>query len=123
MIDFSGQLQHLFTVDGLLGLLTLTILEIVLGIDNIIFFSIVAGRLQTKKEQRSARFTGLLFAMLIRLALLFFIGWILGLTEPLFTIFGQSFTGKDLILLGGGVFLLVKTVGEIHNKIEGGDEE
>ena len=122
MIDFAGQIQHLFTLDGLLGLLTLTILEIVLGIDNIIFVSIVASRLETKKEQRSARFTGLLVAMLVRLALLFLIGWILSLTETLFTFFGQSFTGKDLILLGGGVFLLVKTVGEIHNKIEGEDE-
>ena len=122
MIDFAGQIQHLFTLDGLLGLFTLTILEIVLGIDNIIFVSIVASRLETKKEQRSARFTGLLVAMLIRLALLFLIGWILSLTETLFTLFGQGFTGKDLILLGGGVFLLVKTVGEIHNKIEGGGE-
>ena len=123
MLDFSEQLKHLFTIDGLLGLLTLTVLEIVLGIDNIIFVSIVATRLQTKKEQRSARFTGLLFAMFIRIALLFFIGWILSLTEPLFIFFGQDFTGKDIILLGGGIFLLVKTVGEIHNKIEGGDEK
>ena len=123
MNNFSEQFQHLCTVDGLLSLLTLTMLEIVLGIDNIIFVSIVAGKLSDKKEQRTARFIGLLMAMFIRIALLFFIGWILGLSTALFEIFGIGFTGKDIILFCGGVFLLAKTVSEIHQKIEGDEEE
>ena len=123
MNDYQEQLQHLFTLDGLISLLTLTVLEIVLGIDNIIFVSIVASKLEDKKEQRTARFTGLLMAMFIRIGLLFAISWILTLDKPLFTVFGNGFTGKDIILFGGGVFVLIKTVSEIHQRIEGEEEE
>ena len=122
---FSEQWQHFLTADGMISLLTLTLLEIVLGIDNIIFVSIIAGKLPNKNDQRSARNIGLLMAMLIRIALLFGITWIISMKEPLFTFFGNGFSGRDLILLGGGVFLLVKTVSEIHSKVEGssGDSE
>ena len=123
MGTYSDQFHHLFTLDGAISLLTLTVLEIVLGIDNIIFVSIVASKLSDKKEQRTARYVGLLMAMFIRIALLFAIGWILTLNKTLFTFFGNDFTGKDIILLGGGVFLLIKTVSEIHQKIEGENEE
>lgn len=123
MNPYSQQFHDLLTINGLLALLTLTVLEIVLGIDNIIFVSIIAGRLGTKREQRSARFAGLLMAMLIRIGLLFLIGWVLGLARPLVSFWGIDFTGKDVILLGGGIFLLVKTVGEIHSKIEGEGEK
>ncbi|HEY6161208.1 MAG TPA: TerC family protein [Bacteroidia bacterium] len=123
MNNYQEQFQHLFTIDGLISLLTLTVLEIVLGIDNIIFVSIVASKLEDKKEQRTARFTGLLMAMFIRIGLLFAIGWILTLDQPLFTVFGNGFTGKDIILFGGGVFLLIKTVSEIHQRIEGEEED
>jgi predicted tellurium resistance membrane protein TerC len=122
-IDYATQFHELLTANGLLSLLTLTVLEIVLGVDNIIFVSIVAGKLSTKAEQKRARTIGLSFAMLTRIALLFAISWILSLSEPLMTIFTQEFTGKDLILLAGGVFLIVKTVSEIHQKIEGDEEK
>jgi predicted tellurium resistance membrane protein TerC len=100
------------------ALLTLTILEIVLGVDNIIFISILSDRLP--KEQRArARTVGLLLAMFMRIALLLSIGWIIGLTQPLFTAIGHSFSGRDLILIGGGLFLLYKATTEIHGKLEG----
>jgi predicted tellurium resistance membrane protein TerC len=120
---YQEQFHHLLSLDGLISLLTLTLLEIVLGIDNIIFVSIIAAKLDDKKEQRTARFVGLLMAMFIRIGLLFAISWILTLEEVLFTFLGNGFTGKDVILLCGGVFLLVKTVSEIHEKIEGEKEE
>jgi predicted tellurium resistance membrane protein TerC len=100
------------------ALLTLTALEIVLGIDNIIFISILADRLPANQRQR-ARTTGLLLAMLMRIAMLFSLGWILGLTQTLFTVAGHSFNGRDLILLLGGLFLLYKSTTEIHAKLEG----
>ena len=103
------------------ALLTLTALEIVLGIDNIIFISILADRLPTNQRQR-ARTTGLLLAMLMRIAMLFSIGWILGLTQTLFTIAGHPFTGRDLILLLGGLFLIYKSTTEIHAKLEGEEQ-
>lgn len=117
--DFS----NLFSVEALISLLTLTVLEIVLGIDNVIFISIVAGKLPSKKEQRKARSLGLTLALLFRIGLLLSITWILGLKEPLVTLFGFEATGRDLILFGGGVFLLAKTVSEMHQKIEGKEEE
>lgn len=101
-----------------IALLTLTALEIVLGIDNIIFISIISDRLPGDQRQR-ARTTGLLLAMFMRIALLFSIGWIIGLTEPLFTIAGHAFSGRDLILIGGGLFLIYKATTEIHAKLEG----
>ncbi len=99
---------------------TLTALEIVLGIDNIIFISILVGRLPAEQRDRARRI-GLLLAMGTRIALLLTLSWIAGLTEPLFTIV-IPFSGRDLVLLGGGLFLLWKSVHEIHNSLEGEDE-
>jgi predicted tellurium resistance membrane protein TerC len=104
------------------ALLTLTALEIVLGIDNIIFISILADRLPANQRQR-ARTTGLLLAMLMRIALLFSLGWLLGLTQTLFAIAGHPLNGRDLILLGGGLFLIYKSTTEIHAKLEGEEHE
>ncbi len=105
-------------------LLTLTLLEIVLGIDNIIFISILAGKLP-KDQQKKARQTGLLLAFITRVALLFSIKWLMGLTKPLFTmpILNHEINGRDLILLIGGLFLIGKSVTEIHHKLEGEDGE
>lgn len=100
------------------ALLTLTALEIVLGVDNIIFISILSDRLPVEQRAR-ARTTGLLLAMFMRIALLFSIGWIIGLTAPLFEIAGHPFSGRDLILIAGGLFLLYKSTTEIHAKLEG----
>jgi predicted tellurium resistance membrane protein TerC len=107
-----------------LSFVTLTVLEIVLGIDNIIFLSILASRLP-KEQQPRARVLGLGFAMLTRIALLFSITWLIGLTEPLFTIalVEQEISGRDLILFGGGLFLLAKSVSEIHTSLEGSEQE
>lgn len=105
-----------------LALGTLTILEIVLGIDNIIFLSLVVAKLP-KAQQNSARRLGLLAAMLMRLALLASIAWVIRLTHPLFTLMDHPFSARDLILLGGGLFLLWKSGGEIHETIDGGEEE
>ncbi|MDP1831358.1 MAG: TerC family protein [Geothrix sp.] len=101
-----------------IALLTLTVLEIVLGIDNIIFISILAGRLPAEKQAK-ARQTGLLLAMGMRILLLISIAWIVRLTNPLFQILGHGFSGRDLILLGGGLFLIAKATHEIHHKLEG----
>jgi predicted tellurium resistance membrane protein TerC len=111
----------LLTPDGLISLLTLTALEIVLGIDNIIFVSIIAGRLPANKQQFATNI-GLVAATVIRIALLFVIQWIIGLNDVLFTLFGNEFTGKGLILLVGGLFLVGKSTSEIHEKVEGHDE-
>ncbi len=105
-----------------LSFLTLTLLEIVLGIDNIIFLSILASRLP-KEQQPRARTLGLAFAMLTRIALLFSITWLIGLTAPLFTALDQEISGRDLILFGGGLFLLAKSVSEIHGALEGAESE
>ena len=100
------------------ALLTLTTLEIVLGIDNIIFISILVGRLP-EAQRNFARRMGLGLAMLTRLGLLFSITWVMGLTEPWFTVFGNSVSGRDVVLIGGGMFLLFKATHEIHNSLEG----
>ena len=100
-----------------IALLTLTVLEIVLGIDNIIFISILAGKLPGHQRDR-ARQVGLLLAMLMRIALLFTLTLLVGLTEPLFSVFGFAITGRALILIGGGLFLLGKATFEIHDKLE-----
>jgi predicted tellurium resistance membrane protein TerC len=102
----------------LIALVTLTVLEVVLGVDNVIFISILAGKLR-KEEQQRARRIGLLGAMLMRVALLFSITWIVRLTEPLFTVWGFTLTGRDLILLGGGLFLIAKATYELHDRLEG----
>lgn len=98
--------------------LTLTALEVVLGIDNIIFISILTGRLPVHQQAR-ARFLGLSLAMLMRVLLLFSLTWVMGLTSDLFTVLGEGISGRDLILLGGGAFLLAKATREIHNSLEG----
>ena len=103
--------------DFLIPLLTLTAMEIVLGVDNIIFISILAGRLP-KSERRLARNVGLALALITRLGLLFSISWIMGLSTPLFDIFGKGFSGRDLILGFGGLFLIAKATHEIHVKVE-----
>jgi predicted tellurium resistance membrane protein TerC len=101
-----------------IALVTLTSLEIVLGIDNIIFISILAGKLPDHQQARARR-TGLFLAMFVRIALLFSLAWIIQLTTPFFTVFGRGISGRDLILLAGGLFLLAKSTFEIHEKLEG----
>ncbi len=114
-------MDALLTYDGLIALATLTVLEIVLGVDNVIFISILSGKLR-KEQQPRARRLGLFAAMFMRIALLFSIAWVIGLTAPLFAVYGHTFSGRDLILLGGGLFLLAKATHEIHEKLEGGEE-
>jgi predicted tellurium resistance membrane protein TerC len=101
-----------------IALATLTILEIVLGIDNIVFISILAEKVEPALQSR-ARQVGLLLAMGTRIALLFSIVWVIGLTQPLFTLLDHSVSGRDLILISGGMFLLFKSTREIHHKLEG----
>ena len=101
-----------------IALATLTFLEIVLGVDNIIFISILSGKLR-EDQQKRARRLGLLAAMGMRILLLLSLAWIIKLTEPWFTIFGQGISGRDLILIVGGLFLIGKSVYEIHDKLEG----
>jgi predicted tellurium resistance membrane protein TerC len=105
-----------------IAFITLSALEIVLGIDNIIFISILVSRLPPERRE-AARITGLALAMLTRIALLFSIVWLTRLTRPWFTIFTQEFSGRDIILLLGGLFLLAKSVTEIHGTLEGEGEE
>lgn len=101
-----------------IAFLTLTLLELVLGIDNIVFISILAGKLPTE-QQSKARYVGLGLALGMRVILLFSLTWVVGLTAPLFTIFGQEISGRDLVLLIGGLFLLAKSTHEIHGSLEG----
>ena len=111
-------MDWLTTPEAWIGLLTLTVLEIVLGIDNIIFISILAGKLPAGQQARARR-VGLLGAMLMRIALLASLAWIIRLTAPLFSVFGQAISGRDLILLVGGLFLIAKSTHEIHERLEG----
>ena len=108
--------------NALVGLLTLTALEIVLGVDNIIFISILSSKLP-KVQQAKARRLGLAGAFVTRIMLLLSIAWIVRLTKPLFSLLGIDFTGRSLILLFGGLFLIAKATFEIHGKLEGSDEE
>jgi predicted tellurium resistance membrane protein TerC len=109
-----------FTSAGLLALVTLTFLEIVLGVDNVIFISILSSKLP-QSVQPKARRTGLLAAMFMRVALLASIAWIVRLTAPLFSVLGRGISGRDMILIGGGLFLLAKATLEIHERLEGED--
>jgi predicted tellurium resistance membrane protein TerC len=106
------------TSEGLLALATLTFLEIILGVDNVIFISILAGKLPAAQQARARR-AGLAAAMLMRIVLLLSIAWIIRLTAPLFTVLANEISGRDLILLGGGLFLLGKATLEIHDGLEG----
>jgi predicted tellurium resistance membrane protein TerC len=105
-------------MEWLIALITLTVLEIVLGIDNIIFISILSGKLPPEKQAR-ARTVGLMLAMVMRVLLLLSISWLVRLTAPLFGVWGHDVSGRDLILLSGGLFLLAKATFEIHEKLEG----
>ena len=107
--------------EGWIALFTLTVLEIVLGVDNIIFISILSGKLP-KAQQEKARRLGLLLAMLMRIALLFSIAWVTRLRQPLFAVFDHGVSGRDLVLILGGLFLLAKSTHEIHTNLEGEGE-
>ncbi len=111
-------MEWMSSAEGWIALLTLTALEIVLGIDNIVFISILAGKLPAEDRGR-ARKTGLFLAMFIRIALLFSITWVMRLTSPLFTVLSHGISGRDMILIGGGLFLIAKSTHEIHDKLEG----
>ena len=115
-------MDAIFTADNLVALLTLTALEVVLGVDNVIFISILAGKLPPADQDRARR-VGLLAAMVMRILLLFSLAWIVRLTEPIVTILGRGISGRDLILLGGGLFLIAKATMEIHEKLEGVEGE
>ncbi len=114
-------MEALLDPQAWIALATLTALEIVLGIDNIIFISILAAALPEAQQGR-ARALGLFLAMFLRVALLFSITWIMRLTSPLFAVFGNEISGRDLILIVGGLFLLAKSTHEIHKKLEGAGE-
>jgi len=113
-------MTELFTSENAIALLTLAGLEIVLGIDNIVFISILVAKLPAER-QAAARRIGLLLAMGMRIALLLAISWVMGLTQPLFAILEHAFTGRDLILFVGGLFLVAKATWEIHDKLEGAE--
>ena len=112
----------LLTADGLLALATLSAMEIVLGIDNVVFIAILVGRLPEARRELARRL-GLILALGIRILLLFAITWMMGLTAPLVTVLGQGVSGRDLILLGGGLFLIFKATWEIYDKVEAGHHE
>jgi len=114
-------MELLFSPEAWLAFVTLAALEIVLGIDNIIFISILVGRLP-RAQQAKARFIGLSLAMVMRIALLLSLVWIMRLTAPLFEIFTLAISGRDLILIGGGLFLLAKSTAEIHESLEGAEQ-
>ncbi len=116
-------MNELFTADGLISLLTLTILEVVLGIDNVIFVSIIMGRLP-KEKQLAARRVWMVGGITMRILLLMALSWLISQKgKPLFTLFGKGFDIASLVMLAGGLFLLYKTVKEIHHKLEGDDAE
>lgn len=115
-------LEWIASPEAWIALGTLAALEIVLGIDNIIFLSILVGRLP-EHQRAFARRVGLALAMIARLALLFSISWVMGLTEPWFTVVGNEISGRDVILIGGGLFLLYKSTVEINHSLEGADDD
>lgn len=111
-------MEHLLTTEGLVSLLTLTFLEIVLGIDNVVFISIISGKLPPE-QQGKARNLGIGLALVARILLLLAVSWIIGLSKPLFTINDFALSIRDLILIAGGLFLIGKSTSEIHAKLEG----
>ena len=115
-------MDWLSSPEAWIALLTLTVLEIVLGIDNVVFISILAGKLP-REQQAKARRLGLALAMIMRIALLFSITLIIKLTAPLFTVLGEEISGRDLVLIVGGLFLLTKSTREIHERLEGEEGE
>jgi len=116
-MDISG----LLTAEGALSLVTLSAMETVLGIDNVVFLSILTGKLPREQQPRARRL-GLILALGTRLVLLFGLSWVMGLTAPLFEVFGRPISGRDMILFGGGGFLIAKATREIHDKLEGEPE-
>lgn len=114
-------MDSLFSVSSIIPFLTLCALELILGIDNVIFISILSSKLP-KEDQQKARTLGLALAVLTRIALLLSISWVIGLTDPLFTFFDVEFSGRNLILLIGGLFLIAKSTHEIHQKLEADEE-
>jgi predicted tellurium resistance membrane protein TerC len=120
--DMIRPMDWLTSPESWIALLTLTVLEIVLGIDNVIFISILAGKLP-RGQQAKARRLGLFLAMFIRIGLLASLAWIISLTKPWFILFGHGISGRDLILLLGGLFLLAKSTHEIHDRLEGDEGE
>jgi len=113
--------MEFLSLDGLISFSSLVLMEIVLGVDNIIFISILTGRLPSRQREK-ARFIGISLALLIRIALLFLITWLIGLNKILFTAYELEVTGRDLILIAGGLFLIYKSTTEMHQKLEGQDE-
>ena len=111
-------METVFNPENLIALLTLTVLEVVLGIDNIVFISILAGKLPHEQASR-ARVLGLGAAMVTRILLLLSLSWVIRLTDPIFAVFGHDISGRDLILIIGGLFLLAKSTREIHERLEG----
>ena len=111
-------MEWMTSAEGWIALLTLTVLEIVLGIDNIVFISILAGKLPQDQRERARR-VGLSLAMLLRIGLLLSITWVMRLTTPIVAVLGQEISGRDLILIAGGLFLIAKSTHEIHDKLEG----
>lgn len=114
-------MESLFTIEALIAFLTLCALELILGVDNIIFISILSGKL-AKEEQQKARTVGLLLAIGTRILLLLSLSWIIGLTEPIFSVLNIEISGRDLILIIGGLFLIGKSTHEIHQKLESATE-
>jgi predicted tellurium resistance membrane protein TerC len=110
------------STEGLLALVTLTFLEVILGVDNVIFISILAGKLPHATQARARR-TGLFAAMFMRIGLLVSIAWVIRLTAPIFAVFDNEISGRDLILIGGGLFLLAKATLEIHEGLEGTEHQ
>ena len=122
MIDWAADFAALFSVEGIISLITLSVLEIILGIDNIIFISIAVNKLPASQQKR-ARTIGLSLALIVRSVLLLFVGWIAGLKDALFHLGAYGVSGKSLILIAGGVFLLIKTWQEIMEKIYTDEDE